>query len=72
MAAACAILLARAAKLLHAQIGGCPLRIIVPLSLGSTGDVVSWRLVTGLSKALGRTIYVDNVPGRAGSECHEH
>jgi tripartite-type tricarboxylate transporter receptor subunit TctC len=56
---------------LFAAVDGCseaapPLRIIVPLSPGSTGDVVARRLVDGLTKQLGRSVYVDNIPG-AGS-----
>ena len=51
---------------LHAQSGGPPMRIIVPLSAGATGDIVTRRLVDGLSKQLGRPIYVDNLPGAGG------
>jgi tripartite-type tricarboxylate transporter receptor subunit TctC len=51
---------------LHAQANNKPLRIIVPLGAGSTGDNVSRRLVTGLTKSLGRPVYVENLPGAGG------
>jgi tripartite-type tricarboxylate transporter receptor subunit TctC len=69
------IFMRAAAGLTLAALAGCsqsdesnkkPLRVIVPLSVGSTGDAVSRRLVTGLGKSLGRTVYVDNLPGAGG------
>jgi len=43
-----------------------PVRMILPLSVGSTGDTVARRLVEGLSKTLGRSIFVENLPGAGG------
>jgi tripartite-type tricarboxylate transporter receptor subunit TctC len=51
---------------LRAADSGAPLRIIVPLSAGATGDTVARRLISGLSKELGRPAYVDNLPGAGG------
>jgi tripartite-type tricarboxylate transporter receptor subunit TctC len=47
-------------------LGDKPVRIIVPLSVGSTGDTVSRRMVEGLTKRLGHPVYVENLPGAGG------
>jgi tripartite-type tricarboxylate transporter receptor subunit TctC len=46
--------------------GSRPLRLIVPLSVGSTGDVIGRRLAAALEKPLGQSVYVDNIPGAGG------
>ncbi len=52
----------------HAQsLTDRPLRLIVPLSAGSTGDTVARALTNGFSKTMGRTVVVENLPGAGGS-----
>lgn len=50
----------------HAETSDKPLRLIVPLSAGSTGDTVARMLATHLPKTMGRPVVVENVPGAGG------
>jgi len=43
-----------------------PIRLILPLSTGSTGDVVARILSGPMSKALGQQLVVENLPGAGG------
>jgi tripartite-type tricarboxylate transporter receptor subunit TctC len=43
-----------------------PVRVIVPLSAGSAGDVVARILNNPLAKALGQPLVIDNLPGAGG------
>jgi tripartite-type tricarboxylate transporter receptor subunit TctC len=54
-----------------AGVAGCgrreqPERIIVPLSVGSTGDIVARKIVPGFGQAMHRPAFIDNVPGAGG------
>jgi tripartite-type tricarboxylate transporter receptor subunit TctC len=50
----------------HAQDGDRPLRFIVPLSPGSTGDMVGRTLAQALNKTMNRPVVVENIPGAGG------
>jgi tripartite-type tricarboxylate transporter receptor subunit TctC len=43
-----------------------PIRLILPLSTGSTGDVVARILAGPMSTALGQNLVVENLPGAGG------
>lgn len=49
-----------------AQDGDRPLRFIVPLSPGSTGDMVGRTLGNALTKTMNRPVVVENIPGAGG------
>jgi tripartite-type tricarboxylate transporter receptor subunit TctC len=46
---------------------GHPVTLVVPLSAGSTGDIVSRILGTQLSKELGQAVIIENKPGAGGT-----
>jgi len=49
-----------------AQIGGKPIRVIVPLSTGTPSDAVTRIVAPRLGAILGQTVIVDNKPGANG------
>jgi tripartite-type tricarboxylate transporter receptor subunit TctC len=50
----------------YAQDSDRPLRFIVPLSPGSTGDMVGRTLGQALTKTMSRPVVVENIPGAGG------
>ncbi|NYE21914.1 Bug family tripartite tricarboxylate transporter substrate binding protein [Pigmentiphaga litoralis] len=50
----------------YAQDSDRPLRFIVPLSPGSTGDMVGRTLGQALNKTMNRPVVVENIPGAGG------
>lgn len=52
----------------HAQFGSGdkPVRVILPLSAGSTADAVARGLQAAMAKALGAPIVIENLPGAGG------
>lgn len=50
----------------YAQDSDRPLRFIVPLSPGSTGDMVGRTLGQALTKTMNRPVVVENIPGAGG------
>lgn len=73
--AACAALFAVFAGAAHAQPGAAaatayptqPIRLVLPLSAGTTTDLVARLFAEGLRKRLGQTVIVDNRPGVGGT-----
>jgi tripartite-type tricarboxylate transporter receptor subunit TctC len=50
----------------HAQGSGKALRIIVPLTTGSTVDTVARAMSVELAKAMGQPVVIENLPGAGG------
>jgi tripartite-type tricarboxylate transporter receptor subunit TctC len=50
----------------YAQVGGKPLRIIVPLTTGSTVDTVARAMSVELAKSMGQPVVIENLPGAGG------
>ena len=44
-----------------------PIRLLVPLAAGSTADIVSRTIATGLASRLGQPVVVENKPGAGGT-----
>ena len=73
--AACAALFAAFAGAAHAQPGAAPasayptqpIRLVLPLSAGTTTDLVARLFAEGIRKRLGQTVIVDNRPGVGGT-----
>ena len=57
--------LAAAATSTHAQ-GDKPVRVIVPLTTGSTVDTLARALSQPLARALGQAVVVENIAGAGG------
>lgn len=64
---ACAVLAPWAAKVAHAQAyPSKPIRMIVPLAVGSAVDVAARLIAARMSQSMGQPIVVENVVGAAG------
>ncbi|MDB5742567.1 MAG: transporter substrate-binding protein [Polaromonas sp.] len=50
----------------YAQVGSKPLRIIVPLTTGSTVDTVARAMSVELAKSMGQPVVIENLPGAGG------
>ena len=48
-----------------------PIKLIVPTGPGAATDVMARLLADGVSRTLGQTIFVENVPGASGILAHE-
>lgn len=64
--ASAAAVLAFAASPVMAQLGNKPVRIIVPLTAGSTVDAVARAMGSQLSKNLGQPVMIENLVGAGG------
>ena len=53
-------------RAVHAQGGGRPLRVILPLSAGSGADGAIRAISNSLAKALGQPVVIENLPGAGG------
>jgi tripartite-type tricarboxylate transporter receptor subunit TctC len=51
----------------HAQVGGRPVRLLVPTSAGSSADIGARLVGERVQKALGRPVIVENKAGAGGS-----
>lgn len=43
-----------------------PIRVVIPIAAGSSGDILLRQVLPGMSKALGANMFVDNRTGAAG------
>ncbi len=48
-----------------------PIKLIVPTGPGSATDVMARLLADGVSRTLGQTVFVENIPGASGILAHE-
>ncbi|MEO5693148.1 MAG: tripartite tricarboxylate transporter substrate binding protein [Usitatibacter sp.] len=62
----CAAMLATLSTQAFAQFPTKPIKMIVPLAVGGTGDTLSRAIGEGMSKVLGQPVVIDNKPGAGG------